>query len=148
MNRTIFVTAVAATVVALIGGLLWAGGAKVATTSGEQLEVVALKVTAPPTLDGEVDQIWSRAKEITIPVSGGANLPSGGSTVRMRALYTADTAYFLITWADPTQSERRAPFQKQADGSWKKLGDPNDKGGDNNLYYEDKLAIIWNMSIK
>ena len=35
---------------------------------------------------------------------------------------------------------------KQADGSWRQLKDPNDKGGDNNLYYEDKVAIIWNMS--
>jgi hypothetical protein len=35
---------------------------------------------------------------------------------------------------------------KQADGSWQKLKDPNDKGGDNNLYYEDKMAMIWNIS--
>jgi hypothetical protein len=35
---------------------------------------------------------------------------------------------------------------KQADGSWQKLKDPNDKGGDNNLYYEDKMALIWNIS--
>ncbi|MBI2958347.1 MAG: ethylbenzene dehydrogenase, partial [Chloroflexi bacterium] len=41
---------------------------------------------------------------------------------------------------------RRAPFQKQADGTWKKLSDPNDKGGDNNLYYEDKMAMIWNIN--
>jgi hypothetical protein len=38
---------------------------------------------------------------------------------------------------------RRMPYQKQADGSWKKLGDPNDKGGDDNLYYEDKWAMLW-----
>ena len=148
MNRTIGVIAAVITVAALIGRSLWAGLANVAMTTGQQLEVVAVKVTAPPTLDGEVDAVWSRAREVAIPVSGGANLPSGQTTVRMRALYSGDTAYFLITWADATQSVRRAPFQKQADGSWKKLGDPNDKGGDNNLYYEDKFAIIWNMSIK
>jgi len=33
--------------------------------------------------------------------------------------------------------------EQQADGSWKKLTDPKDKGGDENLYYEDKWAMIW-----
>lgn len=131
--------------VTLIGGLFWAA---VARTSAQQLELVAEKVTAPPVLDGVVEAVWAQAKEVAIPVSGGANLPGGQTTVRMRAVYTADTVYFLVTWADATESVRRAPFQKQADGSWKKLADPNDKGGDNNVYYEDKLAIIWNMSIK
>jgi hypothetical protein len=31
----------------------------------------------------------------------------------------------------------------QADGSWLKLKDPDDVGGDNNVYYEDKFAFIW-----
>jgi DNA-binding beta-propeller fold protein YncE len=43
--------------------------------------------------------------------------------------------YFLIQYADPTESKRRAPYQKQPDGSWKKLSDPNDKGGDDNVVY-------------
>jgi len=46
----------------------------------------------------------------------------------------------------PTESERRSPWQKQADGAWKKLGDPTDKGGDNNLCYEDKFAVIWDIN--
>jgi hypothetical protein len=41
---------------------------------------------------------------------------------------------------------RRGPYQKQADGSWKKLKDPADKGGDDNVYYEDKWAMIWNIN--
>jgi hypothetical protein len=35
---------------------------------------------------------------------------------------------------------------KQPDGSWLKLKDPNDKGSDNNLYYEDKMSLYWNIS--
>jgi len=50
-----------------------------------------------------------------------------------------------VQYDDPTQSIRRVPYQKQADGSWKKLSDPKDKGGDDNVYYEDKLALIWNI---
>jgi hypothetical protein len=42
---------------------------------------------------------------------------------------------------------RRFPYQKQADGTWKKLKDANDKGGDDNVYYEDKFALIWNREI-
>ena len=70
-------------------------------------------------------------------------MPGGSTEVTLRALYDNDNVYFLAQWNDPTKSERRAPFQKQADGSWKKLVDPNDKGGDDNLYYEDKFALIW-----
>lgn len=64
----------------------------------------------------------------------------------LRAIYTADTVYFLMQYKDETESLRRSPWVKQADGSWQKLKDPNDKGGDNNLYYEDKFAAIWNIS--
>ncbi len=130
---------------ALVGGLLWMNAAR---TAGQQPELVAVKVTAPAVVDGVAEAVWSQAREVVIPVSGGANLPNGRTTVRMKALYTANTVYFLMAWADPTESFRRAPFQKQADGSWRKLADPNDKGGDNNVYYEDKMAIIWNMSIR
>jgi hypothetical protein len=51
--------------------------------------------------------------------------------------------FFLVKWEDPTQSFLRSPWELQADGTWIQLKDPEDKGGDNNLWYEDKLAIIW-----
>ena len=54
--------------------------------------------------------------------------------------------YFLLQYADPTQSIQRGPYKKQADGSWKKLSDPNDKGGDDNVYYEDKWSLMWNVN--
>lgn len=144
MNRGIRIALAAVAGLTLIGGALWITTAR---TAGQSLEVVAVKVSTPPKLDGVADAVWARAKEVAIPVSGGANLPGGQTTVRMRALYAGDTAYFLITWRDVTESSRRAPFQKQPDGSWKKLSDPNGKG-ENNLYYEDKMAIIWNVNIK
>jgi hypothetical protein len=145
MNRPLRAALVVLAIVTLLGGLLWIAAAR---TAGQQPELVAVRVAAPPVLDGEVDAVWGQAREVVIPVSGGANLPNGQTTVRLRSVYSGDTIYFLMSYADPTQSLRRAPFQKQTDGSWKKLADPNDKGGDNNVYYEDKMAIIWNMSIK
>ena len=79
---------------------------------------------------------------------GGANLPGGTTDVVIRALYTSDTVYFLVQYKDPTQSFRRSPWQRQADGTWMKLKDPNDAGGDNNIYYEDKFGWIWNINSK
>jgi hypothetical protein len=48
-----------------------------------------------------------------------------------------------MSYADPTESFFRSPWMKNEDGTWTKQTDPNDKGGDNNLYYEDKIAFIW-----
>lgn len=108
--------------------------------------LTAIKVNTAPTLDGQADAVWNNAQPLTIDVSGGANLPNGSTKVTLRSVYTSDSVYFLAEYADPTKSERRAPFQKQADGTWKKIADPNDKGGDNNLVYEDKMALIWNIN--
>jgi hypothetical protein len=104
--------------------------------------LVAIPVDAAPALDGVSDDaVWADAPVTTIPVSGGANM--GSSEISLQAVYTSDNVYFLATWADPSESWLRAPWELQADGTWKKLGDPNDRGGDNNLYYEDKFAFIW-----
>lgn len=106
--------------------------------------VLSVKVDSAPVLDGQAEALWTKAGAITIPVTGGAN--SGSTQVTLKSVYTADSVYFLAQWADPTESLRRSPWQKQADSSWKKLKDPNDKGGDNNVYYEDKMAFIWNIN--
>lgn len=104
--------------------------------------LVALPVEAAPTLDGVSDEaFWADAQEIVVPVSGGANM--GSTDVQIKAVYTADEIYFLVTYVDPTESFFRSPWQKNEDGTWTKIKDPDDKGGDNNAVYEDKLAFIW-----
>ena len=110
--------------------------------------LVAAKVAAAPVLDGNAnDPAWAAARPVRVEVSDGANFGGkGGTTATLKAVYSGDTIYFLIQYADPTHSIRRGPYQKQADGSWKKLSDPNDKGGDDNVYYEDKWAMIWNSN--
>ena len=108
--------------------------------------LLATKVAAAPALDGAMDAAWKAAPALTVKAVGGKNLPGGSTEVTLRAVYTADTVYFLVQYKDETNSVRRSPWVKQADGSWQKLKDPNDKGGDNNLYYEDKMAVLWNIS--
>lgn len=111
--------------------------------------LVAVKVETDPTLDGVADEaFWADAPALVILVAGGFNNFSVDAT--LKAVYTADTVSFALTYADPTQSWFRSPWQKQEDGTWKQVKDPNDKGGDNNTVYEDKFAMIWtiNNSIK
>jgi hypothetical protein len=108
--------------------------------------LTAVKVAQPPKLAaGAADPAWARVKPLVVALSGGENFKQGATTAKIKAVYTADTLYMLVQYADPTESVRRSPYVKQADGSWKKLKDPDDKGGDNNKYYEDKLALIWNV---
>jgi hypothetical protein len=103
-------------------------------------------VATPPKLAASAaDPAWAKAKALTVPLSGGMNFKDGATTATLKAVYSGDMIYLLLQYADPTQSVRRSPYQKQPDGSWTKLKDPKDTGGDNNLYYEDKFALIWNI---
>jgi hypothetical protein len=111
--------------------------------------LVTQKVGTPPVLDGLAnDAAWAAAKPITVALTGGVNFAGGKgeTTATIRSVYSGDTVYFLVQYNDPTDSQRRGPYQKQADGSWKKLKDPADKGGDDNVYYEDKWSMIWNIN--
>ncbi len=102
----------------------------------------SIAVSEAPNLDGVADDaVWADAPALTIPVSGGANM--GSSEVTLRSVYVGDMVYFVATYSDPTESFLRSPWVKQEDGTWAQLHDPNDRGGDNNLYYEDKMAFIW-----
>ena len=108
--------------------------------------LVAAKVATPPVLDGDAgDAAWASARPVTLKLTDGRGFVGGATTATLKSVYSGDRVYFLIQYDDPTMSLRRAPYQKQADGSWKKLKDPDDKGGDNNIYYEDKWSIIWNI---
>ena len=97
-----------------------------------------------PTLDGVADDAaWANAPALKVQVEKGEN--ASDTEVSLQSVYDQDNVYMLLTWADPTESFIRSPWVKQDDGTWAKLKDPDDKGGDNNVYYEDKLAMIWNI---
>jgi hypothetical protein len=111
-----------------------------------QSVLVSRKMGAAPPMEPALGEAWKDTKPLSVKVVGGKNLPGGSTEVTLRSVYTADTVYFLMQYRDPTQSFQRGPWVKQADGSWKQLKDPDDKGGDNNKYYEDKMAMIWNIN--
>ena len=113
--------------------------------------LTAVKAAQAPKLEAlDADPAWGAATETKVELRNGKNFDGGVSKATLKAVYTADKVYILLKYTDPTQSMQRSPYVKQADGSWKKLADPDDKGGDNNKYYEDKMAFIWsiNNSIK
>lgn len=106
--------------------------------------LVSIPVDAAPSLDGVADEaIWANAPVLTVDVKGGVNMSEG--EVSLQSAYDQENVYMLIKWMDSTESFIRSPWVKQDDGSWAKLNDPNDKGGDNNVYYEDKMAMIWTI---
>ena len=76
------------------------------------------------------DPIWAKAQALNVEVNDGANFGGTGKTAgTLKAAYTSDTLYMLVQYKDPTNSVRRGPYQKQADGTWKQLKDPANKGG-------------------
>ncbi|MEP7282771.1 MAG: ethylbenzene dehydrogenase-related protein [Rubrivivax sp.] len=126
--------------------LLSLAGCTAVQDKGSPNTLVAIKTAKAPNLAaGANDPVWALAKSITVPLSGGVNFAGGKgeSTATLKAAYSGDMLYMLVQYTDPTHSVRRGPYQKQADGSWKKLKDPADKGGDDNIYYEDKWAMLW-----
>lgn len=108
-------------------------------------QLVSVPAPTVPTLDGVADEpLWADAVGVDIPVAGGANTTA--TTVTVKSAYTPDMVYFVAQWQDPTESFIRAPWEMKADGTWAQLKDPEDKGGNNNLWYEDKMAFIWPIS--
>lgn len=126
----------------IAAGLLCAAGALHAQTT-----LTATRVDAPPTLDGVAnDAAWQAAAALSVRLVGGANFGDrGATTATLKAVYTADMLYLLLQYADPTESLRRKPYQKQPDGRWLQLRDAQDRGGDENVYYEDKWSLLWSI---
>ncbi|MBF0219671.1 MAG: ethylbenzene dehydrogenase [Gammaproteobacteria bacterium] len=111
-------------------------------------DLIAVNGAAAPKLDGVADDaVWKQAEAVDLRFVDGANLGGKGETTgSLKAAKVGDTLYMLLQYQDADASYRRSPYVKQADGSWKKLKDPDDKGGDNNKYYEDKVAMIWTIN--
>ena len=139
MKQSIRMTAVCLAVLAITGCATQQDASAPANT------LVAAKVaTAPALTAGASDAAWTSARPMTIALSGGENFAGKGTTTAtLKAVYSGDMLYMLVQYADPTNSVRRGPFQKQADGSWKKLVAPTNKGGDETIYYEDKWSFLW-----
>lgn len=123
------------------------------TAMAADTALVSSKASGPIVLDGKADKAWDSAAPLKVTLDELPYEPNNGYTgmksteVTIKSLYDDANIYFLISYKDPTKSLARFPWVKQADGSWKKMANKDDTGHDN-TYYEDKLAMFWNISTK
>jgi hypothetical protein len=121
-----------------------------ATPALAQKSLVSIKAPQAPAIDGGVDAPWEKAPAYKFTVDETPYKPENykgmsKTTVTLKSMYDADHIYFLVQWEDPTESLGREPWVKQADGKWQKSAG-KDSTGHENVYYEDKLAMFWNIS--
>lgn len=81
----------------------------------EALILRAAPVGAPPTIDGVADDAaWARAEALTVPLAYGAV-----AEATLKAVYTNDEIFLLVSWADPTRDDQYHPWLwDQALGRW------------------------------
>ncbi|MBO0936335.1 hypothetical protein J2I47_07220 [Fibrella sp. HMF5335] len=120
-------------------------------------ELVAIKTTTPPAIDGSIEAAWATAPMLkltpTVPDPGNG-LFSGYINDKMpttlRALYDDNTIYFLAEYADNTKSVQVTPWYfNPATKLWAQEG--TSKSFDQNGvmtrigFGEDKIAMLWNI---
>ena len=120
-------------------------------------DLIAINVATPPVLDGVADAMWAEhpvlefstvVPEVTGDVFRGYTgniIPS----VKMRSAYDANNIYFLVEWADPSQSLKRNPWY--FDPATKRWAQESGTYGFNSTpyrppFYEDKISFLWNVN--
>jgi len=117
----------------------------------KKLTLVASKTSAVVAVDGVAEKAWQAAQTTSVLLDEMPYEPNNGynginkTTIEMKALYDDQYLYMQFKWEDPTLSLARFPWEKQDDGTWKVLKNL-DSTLHENTYYEDKLAIYWNIS--
>lgn len=127
-----------------------------------ETELLSVKATAAPSIDGTIDDVWKNAVPLktrtAVPTIAGAKVPAnfygyhGKSTnVTMRSMYDNENIYFLIEWDDNTFSvDRETWYFDVATKRWKQENRYPTYNADTSImirdaFYEDKFAILWNV---
>ena len=119
---------------------------------GTENDLLSTFMTTPPTLDGQVDTVWS----ITPTTVVNVRVPfypffwygyfGNSYQVTMRSLYTDSDVYFLFEWTGDNEEslERQAWYHNETEGKWmqKPKKEPD---AYSNPAYEDKFAVIWDI---
>ncbi len=125
-------------------------------------DLVSLKTSTPPTIDGVVDAEWGNATKLellpTVPDPGNglfAGYSGQQYVASIRSMYDAQNIYFLVEIQDATKSTKVAPwyFNPQANVAdktgWTK--EPSSDSYDVNGilaragWGEDRIAMLWNV---
>lgn len=121
-------------------------------------DLVAVKITTPPVIDGTIDAMWENSPRLqfstAVPeVTGDVFRGYTGNiipNVTLRSAYDNNNIYFLAEWGDPTESLVRQPWyfdpvtkkwaQESGNFTFSSSGAIT-----RNAFYEDKLAFLWNI---
>jgi hypothetical protein len=125
-------------------------------------DLVSIKTSTPPTIDGVIDADWSKATKLnivpTVPDPGNGMFTgySGQQYASsLRSMYDETNVYFLLEVADATQSTTVAPWYfdpaLNVTGKTGWVKEPTAKTFDANGvltregWGEDKIAMLWNV---
>ncbi|HSH69807.1 MAG TPA: ethylbenzene dehydrogenase-related protein, partial [Deferrisomatales bacterium] len=82
-------------------------GGHPAETATSAAQLIAPRVTTPPTVDGNgADPGWAGAPNLVTPLHGAA----GADKLEVRAVHDGQTVYFLLRWGDPTRDTVNRPW--------------------------------------
>jgi hypothetical protein len=132
----------------VVTGVLLVGSA---LHAGTGLTLESIKVDTVSSLDAG-NTVWAKANPIEVvldqlPYESEKYKGVKTSTAKIQSVYDSENVYFKIEYADPAKSLERYPWEKQPDGTWKQLKNP-DRFGKENTYYEDRVALYWDISAR
>lgn len=125
----------------------------IALTAQAATVLTSVKTDKPVLLSGDPEDEWGKAPVLEVVLDNLPYEPENGyvgmkeTKVKLKSMYDNEYIYFLIQYADPTESLERFPWVKQQDGSWKQLSN-KDQTKHENTYYEDKVGMFWNINTK
>ncbi|MDM8555003.1 ethylbenzene dehydrogenase-related protein [Desulfococcaceae bacterium HSG7] len=107
--------------------------------------LIAVKTKSDFEIDGRGENpIWFTVPEHIIDLE--PTVFTATDKIKLKAVYTDKNLYIRAEWKDSTLSMSRGGWELE-NGSWKHpYYDPEDS--DNTKQSEDRLSIIWNMSVK
>ena len=110
-------------------------------------DLLSLKVTSPPAMDGVIDDSWNDCQTLTgtatVPTLSDFAFYEGESyDFKMRSQYDATNLYLLIEYDDPKDSKDRQSWYFDANAKlWKQQNKFPTSAPDK--FYEDKVAFLW-----
>lgn len=129
----------------------------VSSSSTNTTDLLSLKTTSAPTIDGVIDASWANATKLeitpTVPDPGNglfAGYIGDKYLVSLRSMYDDQYIYFLAEYADKDQNQKVAPWYfNPTTQLWAKESSSNVYDANGVLtrqgFGEDKMAMLWNI---
>lgn len=120
-------------------------------------DLVSIKTTTPPVIDGTIDASWNNATKLnitpTVPDPGNALFTGyigDQYPATLRSMYDDQYVYFLAEWNDPTKNANVTPWYfNPTTKRWAQESSSRTFDANGNLtregWGEDKLALLWNI---